>query len=113
MLLIPFELRVIRLWHIETGNRQTVQRADFHAQAVQSNETFGMTLVVNILLTKGGMPEATFFDYLMSGVWYPTLVQRYYESAYQAAYQSAMEQIIRSKMITRSNGYLYGVSSNK
>jgi glyoxylase-like metal-dependent hydrolase (beta-lactamase superfamily II) len=69
-------------------------------------------MIAYILLTKGGMPEAAFFDYLMNGLWYPKLVQRYYDSAYQAAYQSAMEQTVRSKMITRANGYLYGVSSD-
>jgi len=69
-------------------------------------------MISYILLTKGGMPEATFFDYLMSGVWFPKLVGRYYGAAYQETYQAALEQVLRSKMINRANGFLYGVTKD-
>src|SRR5271157_6476774 len=53
VMLISLEARIIGLGHVETGDGQPIQGADFQRQTKQANEALGMTLIVNIFLAKG------------------------------------------------------------
>lgn len=68
-------------------------------------------MVAYVLLTKGGMREATFLDYLKETVWFPQLVDRYFSSAYRDIYEETIEQVLRNRMIVRNNGYFQGRGS--
>src|SRR6266540_630783 len=53
-MLIPFEARVIGLGHVKARDRQAIERADFETQSEETDETLGMTLIIDILLTESG-----------------------------------------------------------
>lgn len=66
-------------------------------------------MISYVFLTKGGMKEDGFFDYLMNSVWYPELVDRYFNAAYDDFYRTVIDEVLRSRMIVRENGYFHGV----
>src|SRR5690349_15017814 len=51
---VSLETGIIGLGHVEPGNGQPVQRTDLHGESIQSDKTFGVTLVIYILLAEGG-----------------------------------------------------------
>src|SRR5688572_16442674 len=46
-ILIPLEPGIVRLGHIQTGDRQTVQRPDLQRQAVEPDKSLCVALVIN------------------------------------------------------------------
>ena len=66
-------------------------------------------MVAYIVMTKGGMREEGMFEYLMGTVWYPQLVDRYFDAAYRDVYQMMIDEVLRSRMVVRDNGYFQGV----
>jgi glyoxylase-like metal-dependent hydrolase (beta-lactamase superfamily II) len=66
-------------------------------------------MIAYIILLRDGVREADFFAYLMASVWYPKLVDRYFDSAYDEVYRTTIESVLRSRMAVREDGYLRGV----
>jgi glyoxylase-like metal-dependent hydrolase (beta-lactamase superfamily II) len=70
-------------------------------------------MLAYIVLSKGGVAEASFFLYLMATVWFPRLVDAYFDGAYQAAYYETMVRLSRKGMLVRSGGNLFGVERKR
>jgi len=67
-------------------------------------------MIAYVILMKGRVIEADFFDYVKGTVWFPQLVDRYFASGYGEVYEMAIQESLRSGMIRRENGHLFGVA---
>ncbi|MGV0757744.1 MBL fold metallo-hydrolase [Tistrella mobilis] len=70
-------------------------------------------MLAYIVMTKGGMREAGFFEYLMGTVWYPQLVDRYFGGDYAGVYDETIQGVLRTRMMVRRGDSFYGVGSDK
>lgn len=59
-----------------------------------------------VVLIRGGLTEAGFFDLLMGSIWFPTLIDRYLGGDYRGVYNQTIADMIRMRMVERRDGRL-------
>lgn len=63
-----------------------------------------------IILTKGGVAQDSFFDYLMGSVWFSQLVDRYFGSDYRGVHEQTVRELLRMKMIKTTGDRFVGAA---
>jgi glyoxylase-like metal-dependent hydrolase (beta-lactamase superfamily II) len=65
-----------------------------------------------VVLSKGSVPVAGFFGYLMQSVWFREVVDRFFDGRYEDMYQSTMESVLRNRMLQICEGELFGTGKS-
>lgn len=65
-------------------------------------------MVAYVVLTKGSVPVAGFFQYLKQSIWFREVVDRFFDGRYEDMYQSTMEYVLRNRMLMVSEGEFFG-----
>lgn len=61
-------------------------------------------LFLYVLLMKGGVGVADFFNYLMGTKWFPETVDMFFDGFYGAVYNQVMNELVQKKLVHTENG---------
>lgn len=93
----------------EQSIRRCVRRLEsYRKDPIKIQEDHLRKMAAYVVLTKGKVEEAGFFDYLLRQIWFGALVERCFEGRAREVYEWTVGEMLKLKMIRRDGPFLVG-----
>lgn len=89
-------------------NRLLRRLARYHQDESMMHMDHMKKMITYYVLTQGSVKEKDYFKYLLRSMWFPQMVDRYFDGRYESTYQAVIDSSLRSKMIIRNKDTFTG-----